>query len=45
MAPRETEDNAYAKFCVDKQRALWYVTVLSGVVNLIGLEQWYLSLI
>ena len=45
MAPRETEDNAYAKFCVDKQRVLWYVTVLSGVVNLIGLEQWYLSLI
>ena len=45
MAPRETEDNAYANFFVDKQRALWYVTVLSGVVNLIGLEQWYLSLI
>ena len=45
MAPRETEHNAYAKFCVDKQRVLWYVTVLSGVVNLIGLEQWYLSLI
>ena len=45
MAPRETEHNAYAKFCVDKQRVLWYVTVLSGVVNLIGLEQRYLSLI
>ena len=38
MAPRETEDNAYAKFCVDKQRALWYFTVLSGVVNLSGLD-------
>ena len=25
--PRETEDNAYAKFWNDKQRALWYVTV------------------
>ena len=27
MAPRETVNNAYAKFCVDKQRALWYVMV------------------
>ena len=25
MAPRESEDNAYAKFWGDKQRALWYV--------------------
>ena len=33
MAPRETEDNAYAKFRGDKQRALWYVMVFSGVVN------------
>ena len=33
MAPRETEDNAYAKFGGDKQRALWYVTVFSVVVN------------
>ena len=33
MAPRETENNAYAKFCGDKQRALWYVMVFSGVVN------------
>ena len=24
MAPRETENNAYAKFWVYKQRALWY---------------------
>ena len=33
MAPRETEDNAYAKFWGEKQRALWYVMVFSGVVN------------
>ena len=29
MAPRETENNAYAKFWGDKQRALWYVMVFS----------------
>ena len=34
MASRETENNAYAKFRGDKQRALWYVMVFSGVVNL-----------
>ena len=33
MAPRETENNAYANFWVDKQRALWYVMVFSVVVN------------
>ena len=33
MAPRETGHNAYAKFWGDKQRALWYVMVFSGVVN------------
>ena len=33
MAPRETENNAYAKFLGDKQRGLWYVMVFSGVVN------------
>ena len=27
MAPRETENNAYAKFWGDKQRVLWYVMV------------------
>ena len=32
MAPRETENNAYAKFWGDKQRALWYVMVFSGAV-------------
>ena len=40
MAPRETENNAYAKFWGDKQRVLWYVMVFSGVVNsLKGLVQ------
>ena len=33
MAPKETENNAYAKFWGDKQRALWYVMVFSEVVN------------
>ena len=33
MAPRETENNAYANFWDDKQRALWYAMVFSGVVN------------
>ena len=27
MAPRETENNAYAKLWSDKQRALWFVMV------------------
>ena len=34
MAPRETENDAYAKFWGDKQRTLWYVIVFSEVVNL-----------
>ena len=33
IAPRETENNPYAKFGGDKQRALWYVMVFSGVVD------------
>ena len=33
MVPRETENNAYAKFWGDKQRALWYVMLFSVVVN------------
>ena len=33
MASRETENNAYAKFWADKQRALWYVIVFSVVAN------------
>ena len=34
MAPRETENNAYAKFWGAKQRALWYIMVFSGLVNI-----------
>ena len=33
MAPRETENNTYAKFWGYKQRTLWYIMVFSGVVN------------
>ena len=33
MALRETENNTYANFWGDKQRALWYVMIFSGVVN------------
>ena len=33
IAPRETENKAYANLWGDKQRALWYVMVFSGVVN------------
>ena len=33
MAPRETANNAYAKFWDDKQKVLWCVMVFSGVVN------------
>ena len=33
MAPRETENNAFAKFWADKQRAFWCVMLLSVVVN------------
>ena len=29
MVPRETENNAYAKFLGDKQRVLWYVMIFS----------------
>ena len=32
MVPRETENNAYAKFWGDKQRALWYVMVCYGML-------------
>ena len=39
MAPRETENNAYAKFWGDKQRALWYVMVFSGAVNSLRLSR------
>ena len=33
MAPRETANNAYAKFWDDKQKVLWCVVVFSGVIN------------
>ena len=33
MAPRETENNSYAKFWSDQQRVLWYVMVFSVEVN------------
>ena len=33
MAPRETENNAFAKFWGYKQRVLWYVMVFSRVVK------------
>ena len=37
MAPRETENNAYAKFWGDKQRALWYVVVfLEWSINVLA---------
>ena len=36
MAPRETEDNAYANFWGDKQRALWYAIFWSG--QLLGIS-------
>ena len=32
MAPKETEDNAYAKFWSDQQR-VWYVIVFSVVIH------------
>ena len=41
MAPRETENYAYTKFWGDKQRALWYVMVFSGVVNFLT-KEWQL---
>ena len=36
MVPRETENNAYAKFWGDKQRVLWYVMEFSGVVSIVA---------
>ena len=33
VAPRETENNAYAKFWSEQQRVLWYIIVFSAVVN------------
>ena len=45
MAPRETENNAYAKLWGDKQRALWYVMVFSGAVNYLLKLTFYLPLV
>ena len=33
MAPRETENKAYAKCWSEQQRVLWYVMVFFGVIN------------
>ena len=33
MAPRETENNAYAKFWSDQQRVLWYVMAFSVLIG------------
>ena len=38
MAPRETANNAYAKFWDDKQKVLWCVVVFSGVINFVCYE-------
>ena len=35
MAPRETENNASAKFWIDQQRVLWYVMAFSVVDNMV----------
>ena len=43
MAPRETENNAYAKFWADKQRAFWHVMVFSGVVNFATHDEYLIS--
>jgi len=41
IAPRETENNAYAKFWGDKQRTLWYVMVfLEWSIVIQTLELW-----
>ena len=45
MAPRETENNAYVKFWGDKQRALWYVVVFSGVDNKNVRQTWLYTVI
>ena len=36
MAPRKTENNTYAKFWDDKERALCCVMVFAGVGKLLG---------
>ena len=45
MAPRETENNAYSNFWVDKQRALWYVmeflewSIVGGKMTFLKISQ------
>ena len=43
MAPRETENNAYAKFWGDKQRTLWYVMVFLewSIVSAVVFCPWF----
>ena len=41
MAPRETENNAYAKSGGDKQRAVWYVIVLCCPLRDFGGKQFH----
>ena len=36
VAPRETENNDFAKFWRDKLRAIWYVMAFSVVANYVG---------
>ena len=45
MTPRETENNAYAKFWGDKQKALWYVMVfLEWSIEIFPkVNPWFLS--
>ena len=43
MAPRQTENNAYAKFWSDQLRLLWYVMAISVVVNCINWFRWHLA--
>ena len=45
MAPRKTENNAYAKFWGDKQKALWYVMVfLEWSIEIFPkVNPWFLS--
>ena len=45
MVPRESEDYAYAKFWGDKQRALWYVTLFSGVVSIASIPDYLMDTI
>ena len=44
MAPRDSENNAYAKFWGDKERALWYVMVfLEWSINNVLMNGWFFT--